>query len=118
MLNRRQQPHIVGREPRQLPRIVAIILRFAARDRPHLARVCHQHFMPHTLQQSTHPWRMRPAFHCDPLPFSSEMSLQGRHRRLYPPLFDNFAILVDYTVPTEPIAQIDSHCHLRLLPIR
>jgi hypothetical protein len=61
---------------------------------------------------------MRPAFHGDPLPFPSEMPLQGRHRRLYPSFFDNFAILVDHTIPTEPIAQIDSHCHLGVLSIR
>jgi hypothetical protein len=113
--NRRQQLRIVSRKARQQLGVVAVVLRHAGSDGGNLARVGHDHLVAQPGQQPADPGRVRAGFHSDAqLRLAFKMPPQSGLGALHAPFLDHIAIPVQQTVMAIPVAQIQTHRHLRL----
>jgi len=73
-------------------------------------------FVSVTLQQRTHPGRMRPNLHCDPAPRNlRKVRINLRLRRCHSPFFYDLSFRAEKTVIALLVPQVDSNIKLIFL---
>src|SRR5581483_4265765 len=91
------------------------VLAPALPDQPHVARVRHDHLMPHLAQHPAHPGGMRPRLQRDPAArHFAEHLAQGFRRGAHLAFPLHLAPFIQHAVPTRAIAQVQADRQLKL----
>src|SRR5947208_608418 len=82
-------------------------------NRPHLARIGHNHLPPQPLQVSTDPWTVRSGFHHGQCPtVTGSQSGQGSSIVAQSSFLDHSAFAIEHTKPVPALSQIQSYREL------
>src|SRR5438874_2845354 len=114
--NRIEQRAIHPPDARQHQRVPPIALAFMLINRPHLARIGHNHLPTQPFQVSTDPWAMRSGFHHGQGPtVTGSQSGQASSIVTQSAFLLHFAFAIERTKPVPPLSQIQSYRDLTLL---
>src|SRR5437016_11167944 len=94
-------------DPRQHQRVTPIALAFVLINRPHLARIGHNHFPTQPFQVSTDPWAMRSGFqHGQGPTVTGSQSGQASSIVTQSAFLLHFAFAIERTKPVPAFSQI------------